>query len=129
MPCFVIMDNAVLLAEYALTLQEIVCGTDWTAFGLPSEMSIRIGLHAGPVYEGINPLTGTTTFYGSHVNRAARLESVTVPRQVYATEQFAALLTAEQLVQGDGAAPLRLPLPRQACPRQKLRPPARLPAL
>lgn len=97
---FVIMDNATLLAEYALTLQEIVCGTDWAAFGLPSEMSIRIGLHAGPVYEGINPLTGTTTFYGSHVNRAARLESVTVPRQVYATEQFAALLTAEQLVQG-----------------------------
>ena len=69
--------------------------TDWTEYGLPREMSIRIGLHAGPVFAGIDPITGTLNYYGSHVNRAARIEPVTVPGNIYVSEQFAALLTAE----------------------------------
>lgn len=93
---FVLMDDATHLAEYALALQEVVCDTDWAEFGLPREMSIRIGLHAGPVFAGTDPLTGGLNYYGAHVNRAARLEPVTVPGHVYASEQFAALLTAEQ---------------------------------
>ena len=93
---FVLMDDATRLAEYALALQEVVCDTDWAEYGLPREMSIRIGLHAGPVFEGIDPITGTLNYYGSHVNRAARIEPVTVPGNIYASEQFAALLTAEQ---------------------------------
>lgn len=93
---FVLMDDATRLAEYALALQEVVCDTDWAEYGLPREMSIRIGLHAGPVFEGIDPITGALNYYGSHVNRAARIEPVTVPGNIYASEQFAALLTAEQ---------------------------------
>ena len=93
---FVLMDDAAPLAEYALALQEIVCDTDWAEYGLPREMSIRIALHAGPVFEGIDPITGALNYYGSHVNRAARIEPVTVPGNIYASEQFAALLTAEQ---------------------------------
>ena len=93
---FVLMDDASRLAEYALALQEVVCGTNWTEYGLPREMSIRIGLHAGPVFEGIDPITGALNYYGSHVNRAARIEPITVPGNIYASEQFAALLTAEQ---------------------------------
>jgi len=93
---FALMDGATPLAEYALALQEVVCNTDWTEFGLPGGMSVRIGVHAGPVFEGIDPITGTVNYYGSHVNRAARIEPVTVPGNVYASEQFAALLTAEQ---------------------------------
>ena len=93
---FALMDGASPLAEYALALQEVVCDTDWTEFGLPGGMSIRIGVHAGPVFEGTDPITGNINYYGSHVNRAARIEPVTVPGNVYASEQFAALLTAEQ---------------------------------
>jgi len=93
---FAIMDGAIPLAEYALALRDVVCLTDWTEFGLPKEMSVRIGVHAGPVFEGTDPLTGLINYYGSHVNRAARLEGATLPGNVYASEQFAALLTAEQ---------------------------------
>jgi class 3 adenylate cyclase len=63
---------------------------------LPAAMSIRIALHAGPVFEGTDAITGRTNFFGSHVNRTARIEPVTVPGQVYASQQFVALLTAEQ---------------------------------
>jgi class 3 adenylate cyclase len=34
-------------------------------------------------------------FFGSHVNRAARIEPVTTPGCAYASEQFAALVAVE----------------------------------
>jgi class 3 adenylate cyclase len=52
---------------------------------------MRIGLHAGPVYHCIDPVTGLDTYTGSHVSRAARIEPVTPPCQVYASQEFAAL--------------------------------------
>lgn len=54
-------------------------------------VSLRIALHAGPVYEFQDPITGDRTYGGSHVNRAARIEPITPPGQVYASEGFAAL--------------------------------------
>lgn len=101
---FVVMDEAMPMAEYALALRNAVCTTDWTNLGLPAQMSVRIALHAGPVFEGKDPLMGKINFYGSHVNRAARIEPVTVPGCVYASEQFAALLTTEQTAAKQEAA-------------------------
>jgi class 3 adenylate cyclase/tetratricopeptide (TPR) repeat protein len=92
---FAVMETALPMVDYALTLQKVVCSTDWVALGLPDQMSIRIGLHAGPVFEGNDPITGRPNYYGSHVNRAARIEPVTVPGHVYASQQFVALLTSE----------------------------------
>jgi len=48
------------------------------------------------VFEGIDPFHSRVNYYGAHINRAARLEPVTVPGHVYATQQFVALLTAEE---------------------------------
>lgn len=95
---FAVMDEeeALPIAEYAFALQHAVCDTKWTDLGLPAQMSIRIALHAGPAYQGTDPITKSKNFYGSHVNRAARLEPVTPPGLIYATEQFAALLTTSQ---------------------------------
>jgi class 3 adenylate cyclase len=93
---FVVMSGAIPLTEYAFALLNAVCATDWTDLGFPAQMNVRIALHAGPVFEGIDPIIGKPNFYGSHVNRAARIEPVTVPGCVYASEQFAALLTSEQ---------------------------------
>jgi len=56
-----------------------------------SELSLRIALHAGPVYEFRDPITRDRTYGGSHVNRAARIEPITPSGQVYASEAFAAL--------------------------------------
>ncbi|CUW41268.1 Putative adenylate cyclase (Partial) [Magnetospirillum sp. XM-1] len=94
---FAVMDKATPMAEYAQTLQEMVLKADEElADRLPHPLSLRISLHAGPVFQAIDPICGRQNFYGSHINRAARLEPVTVIGHVYATQQFVAVLTAEQ---------------------------------
>jgi class 3 adenylate cyclase len=92
---FAVMDRAIPIARYALALRDVVRDTEWKELGF-ADMKIRIGLHTGPIYEGQDALTGRTNYYGSHVNRAARLEPVTVPGHIYASEQFVGLLLSEQ---------------------------------
>lgn len=94
---FVVMDKATPMAEYALTMQEVVARLgDEMKDRLSNPLTLRISLHAGPVFEAIDPIRNNKNFYGSHINRAARLEPVTVKGHVYATQQFVAVLTAEQ---------------------------------
>lgn len=77
---------------------------DWIAKGLYWEpaanapakptrqtLSIRIGLHSGPVFMHYNPVVRQLGFTGTHVNRAARIEPVAKPGEVFASEEFAAL--------------------------------------
>lgn len=92
---FAVMDSPVALAEYACALQEAVVDTDWDSAGLPP-MNVRIALHAGPVYLADDPLRGTLNAYGTHINRAARIEPVTAPGSIYASEPFAAALLLEK---------------------------------
>jgi len=80
---------------FALELQNLMQNTVWTSKGLPEHLSLRIALHAGPVYRCIDPVTGRMNYVGSHVNHAARIEPVTPPGQVYASQAFAALVAAE----------------------------------
>lgn len=94
---FAVMTKATPMAEYALTMQEVVSHLgDEMLDLLPNPLHLRISLHAGPVFEAVDPICGRKNFYGSHINRAARLEPVTVIGHVYATQQFVAVLTAEQ---------------------------------
>ncbi|MCR6628824.1 MAG: adenylate/guanylate cyclase domain-containing protein [Magnetospirillum sp.] len=94
---FAVMDKATPMAEYALTMQEVVTRLGEEMHNqFPKPLNLRISLHAGPVFEAIDPICGRKNFYGSHINRAARLEPVTVIGHVYATQQFVAVLTAEQ---------------------------------
>ncbi|HKP66567.1 MAG TPA: adenylate/guanylate cyclase domain-containing protein, partial [Casimicrobiaceae bacterium] len=55
---------------------------------------VRIALHAGPVFRGFDPVMGRDSHFGSSVTRAARIEPVTPPGMVYASEAFAATLAA-----------------------------------
>ena len=55
----------------------------------------RIALHAGPVYRFNDPLMRKFSYTGSHVNQAARMEPITPPGEVYASQAFAALVAAE----------------------------------
>ena len=93
---FAVMKSASPMAEYALALKDAASQVDLAKKGLPENLKMRIALHAGPVYTGKDPFTKLSNVYGSHFNRAARLEPVTLAGHVYASEQFAALLTAEQ---------------------------------
>jgi hypothetical protein len=81
-------------ALFALDLDELVAGTDWSARGLPDGLNLRIALHCGPVYCGRNPLTGAALYTGPHTSRTARIEPVTPPGQVYASSAFAAVAAA-----------------------------------
>jgi class 3 adenylate cyclase/tetratricopeptide (TPR) repeat protein len=54
-------------------------------------LNIRIALHTGPVFMHYNPVLRQLGFTGSHVSRAARIEPVTKPGEVFASEEFAAL--------------------------------------
>lgn len=79
--------------QFALQLREAVHITDWAAKDLPA-LNLRIGLHAGPVYACVDPVTGLTNYVGAQVSRAARIEPVTPSGQVYASQAFAALAAA-----------------------------------
>ena len=81
-------------AEFALRLQACMQAVDWKAAGLSETSGIRIALHAGPVFRGFDPIVKRDGFFGSSVTRTARIEPVTPPGMVYATEAFAAILTA-----------------------------------
>jgi class 3 adenylate cyclase len=76
-------------------MRDLVRGTNWNQYGLPNELNIRIALHAGPVYACFDPVLGKKTYNGSHVNRTARIEPVAEEGQIYASQAFAALATAE----------------------------------
>jgi class 3 adenylate cyclase len=78
----------------ALDLCDLVAATDWPEFGLPAEFNIRIGLHSGPAYPITDPIIHQFSYTGVHVSRAARIEPITPPGAVYASQPFAALAEA-----------------------------------
>jgi class 3 adenylate cyclase/tetratricopeptide (TPR) repeat protein len=83
---------------FALELADLMTPAGkWVEHGLPEKLNLRIALHAGPVYSCNDPITGHLNFTGTHVSRAARIEPVTPPGQVYASQEFAALAAAERI--------------------------------
>ncbi|HUG89236.1 MAG TPA: adenylate/guanylate cyclase domain-containing protein [Planctomycetaceae bacterium] len=89
---FFVFDTVPDCAEVALTLLERVEQIDWATVGLPDDTTVRIAVHAGPVYRHLDKIIQRHNYFGSHVNRTARIEPVTTPGCVFASEQFAAAL-------------------------------------
>ena len=92
---FFVGENTKQAAEFAFMLSDMVLKTNWEEKNLPSNLNIRIALHSGPIFIGVDPVLNRMNAYGEHVNRAARIEPVTIPGQVYASDQFAASLKVE----------------------------------
>jgi class 3 adenylate cyclase len=92
---YCVFDHVHDAGVFAVALREMVLSTDWTEFSLPDDLSIRIALHAGPVYPCFDPVLRRLTFLGSHVNRTARIEPIVEEGQIYASQAFAALSAAE----------------------------------
>src|SRR6185369_2659577 len=80
---------------FALELCQLMVDTDWSKKGLPKAINLRIALDAGPVYSCVDPVTGQQSYTGTHVSRAARIEPITPPGQVYSSQAFAALAAAQ----------------------------------
>ncbi len=100
--------------NFALQLRDLVSNTDWQAKGLPKEINLRISLHAGPVYCYKEPLSKEQEYAGSHIVRAARIEPITPPGQVYASQQFAALASTQRVHGFTCEYVGRIPLPKHA---------------
>ncbi len=92
---FLVFRDARSAAACALDVQEEIHGLDPSELGLPLGLGLRMGGHAGPVFEVIDPVLKQPAFLGSHITRTARIEPVTPEGEVYVTEQFAALLALE----------------------------------
>ena len=88
---YMVFDDPGTAAHYALGLSELIDSLDWRNLGLPEEMGVRIGLHCGPVFIGRDPITLAPLYSGIHTSRAARIEPITPPGQVYASSAFAAV--------------------------------------
>ncbi|MCA1567392.1 MAG: adenylate/guanylate cyclase domain-containing protein [Acidobacteria bacterium] len=91
---YLVFEDVQAAGRFALDLSDLLNATDWTRSGLPADLNLRIALHAGPVYACTDPVTQGLNFIGTHVSRAARLEPITPPGQVYASQAFAALAAA-----------------------------------
>ena len=84
-------------AHAALALQCLVKSNVWSErFGLAegtTNLQLRIGLHAGPVHEGYDPITKSVSYMGRHTNLAARIEPVAEEGNIYVSGEFAAMAT------------------------------------
>jgi class 3 adenylate cyclase len=103
---FAVFDFAEDAGKFALELTQMLHEgeKDWLQKGLYWEetngpeketrkrtLNIRIGLHTGPVFMHYNPVMRRLGYTGAHVTRAARIEPVARPGEVFASEEFAAL--------------------------------------
>ena len=95
---YFVFDEARDAGVYALELCDRIKATNWPDKGL-RPMSLRIGLHTGPVYHGPDPVTRTLNYFGTHVSQAARIEPVTRPGHAYASQAFAALSAAHRVTE------------------------------
>jgi len=77
--------------NFAIELRDLICSIQWKEKGLPEDLNLRISLHAGPVFSFKDPILKVANYTGSHVSRAARIEPVTPPGEIYASQQFAAM--------------------------------------
>jgi len=92
---YFVFDDVKHAGRFALELCELMVQTNWGKTGLPKGINLRIALHAGPVYACVDPVTEQPSYTGTHVSRAARIEPITPPGQVYASQAFAALAAAQ----------------------------------
>ncbi|MEY2479745.1 MAG: hypothetical protein QOI04_672 [Verrucomicrobiota bacterium] len=92
---YLVFSDVEAAGRLALDICDFVTTVQWEGHGLPKALNLRIGLHAGPVYEFTDPITRRTSHSGTHVSRAARIEPITPAGQVYASEAFAALAAAK----------------------------------
>jgi len=91
---FVVASTPAALAAIALSILDAVTKIDWPSRGLPAALALRIGLHSGPAFVCVDPVTGRPSAMGVAVSRAARIEPITPPGRVFASRAFACLAAA-----------------------------------
>ncbi|MDM8537079.1 TRAFs-binding domain-containing protein [Desulfobacterales bacterium HSG17] len=88
---FIVFQNVIAALNCAVDFRNSVSRIKWEAYGLPQDLEVRISLDAGPIYSYHDPVAEQTDFCGKYVIRAARIEPITPPGEIYTSESFAAL--------------------------------------
>ncbi len=88
--CFAAFDTAESAAEAALSIQERLHRNSRFRNG-----AMRLSLHRGAVFVAEDPVVGRLAPFGSEISKAARIEPVAVPGQIFVSEAFAASIAAE----------------------------------
>jgi class 3 adenylate cyclase/tetratricopeptide (TPR) repeat protein len=92
---FAVFSSVEKVGEFALALRKFIYATDWEEVGLPESLNMRIALHSAPANALFDPVLGRVNYFGQHISQAARMEPITPPGEVYASESFAALSASE----------------------------------
>lgn len=93
---YVVLDNALTAASCGLAIQKVVRKHDFRSDGINTDLALRLGGHFGPVFCGRDYIRKELTYFGSHVTKAARIEPVTPPGELYVTEAMAAALALSE---------------------------------
>jgi class 3 adenylate cyclase len=89
---YAILDTPQAGARCALDIQAELKQLNLRQLGFSHPLELRLAVHYGPIFRGRDFLTKAETYFGAHVTRAARIEPVTPPGEVFATEALAAAL-------------------------------------
>jgi class 3 adenylate cyclase len=92
---FLVFRDPALAAACALKMQEISQAFDGARHGIDVELQLRIAIHYGPAHPIRDPILNVESFAGREIIRAARIEPVTPPGEIYVTEQLASALFLE----------------------------------
>lgn len=91
----IVTDNAATVATIAADIHAIVDRVRASAHGMLGKLELRLSAHYAPVHEGYDAVEDATTYFGSQLSFAARVEPVTPPGMIFVTEAFAARLALE----------------------------------
>lgn len=89
---YAVVDTPETAAAIAVDLQARLADLPAALCPAGDVAGMRIGVHYGPIWVGTDRITGNPLWYGSEVNRTARIEPVTPVGGVYCTDSFAAAL-------------------------------------
>lgn len=89
---FAVIETPRAAACIALEIQAALRELELDTLGLPDGSGMRMALHHGPVYAMADPVIGKTSFLGTEVTLAARIEPIAPVGEVYVTQAFASML-------------------------------------
>lgn len=108
---FLVFKDIETAIKVAQGLRQVIKTTDWSEYNLPNDLQMRISLDAGPTYSYIDPIVNKLEFCGDYVVRAARMEPVTPPGEIFVSDTFVAMAysSAIEIANFDYAGQVPLP--------------------
>jgi adenylate cyclase len=89
---FLVLRTPLLAARCGLAMQAWVSAFDRDRRGIAADLQLRIAIHYGPVHPVHDPILDRPSFAGREIIRAARMEPITPPGEIFVTEQLASAL-------------------------------------